>query len=512
MASPVELAEVVARAEALLFQYQVAAALREFEAAEAIARERTAAAPHVAMATYDLGRVLYAKASCLLREDRVTDALAALDECEGLYASLVGRGRWDTELLIADVHLRRGVANARRGFRVTAVVDFDRGVSTYVGAIDGSPGSRPDSSRNFARALALNAHKGCFWLDPDLAVASADRAIGMYLSPGLPDIGQDPTHAIRLCEASEVASEIHGAHGRSHIGLEADHIGIRTARKRVDANDPEATRFLAEALARAAMHLVALGKSGEAARPLAEAGRIDPAAVARVVERRHRVQAGDHPALHTLSAALERASARLGSRRVDPSLKSTLVADPVASGPPGTRPPPVVTPSARCHPRLGAVLAMDLAGLAAELLPIDVMAGTRLGLEAHFLLAAASRAQTAALRYQFSEYGETWARVLLDLSRAWQAKESLPLALDLAQWSFAAAYYLDGSSPAIGADGTVYVAAANGDLYALTAPATGTTGVVRWVTHVEDQVLSSPAIGADGTVYIASVDGRLSAF
>ena len=80
------------------------------------------------------------------------------------------------------------------------------------------------------------------------------------------------------------------------------------------------------------------------------------------------------------------------------------------------------------------------------------------------------------------------------------------------KWSFSPGYYLESSSPALGADGTVYVAATNGDLYALTAPATGTTGVVRWVTHVEDEVDSSPSIGGDGTVYITSVDGRLSAF
>jgi outer membrane protein assembly factor BamB len=80
------------------------------------------------------------------------------------------------------------------------------------------------------------------------------------------------------------------------------------------------------------------------------------------------------------------------------------------------------------------------------------------------------------------------------------------------KWSFSPGYLLDSSSPALGADGTVYIAATNGDLYALTAPATGTTGVVRWVTHVEDEVDSSPSIGGDGTVYITSVDGRLSAF
>lgn len=63
------------------------------------------------------------------------------------------------------------------------------------------------------------------------------------------------------------------------------------------------------------------------------------------------------------------------------------------------------------------------------------------------------------------------------------------------------------SSPAIGADGTVYVGSSDGRLYALN-PANGS---VRWQFNVRAFVTSSPAIGADGTIYFGAGDGRLYA-
>ena len=67
------------------------------------------------------------------------------------------------------------------------------------------------------------------------------------------------------------------------------------------------------------------------------------------------------------------------------------------------------------------------------------------------------------------------------------------------------------SSPAIGADGTVYVGSSDNKLYAISPPASGTTGVLKWSFTAGNDVSSSPAIGADGTVYVGSYDGRLYA-
>jgi outer membrane protein assembly factor BamB len=65
------------------------------------------------------------------------------------------------------------------------------------------------------------------------------------------------------------------------------------------------------------------------------------------------------------------------------------------------------------------------------------------------------------------------------------------------------------SSPAIGADGAVYVASQDGKLYALD----GLTGGKRWSYPLlpYGDSTNSPAIGADGTVYAAAASGPLIA-
>ncbi len=71
------------------------------------------------------------------------------------------------------------------------------------------------------------------------------------------------------------------------------------------------------------------------------------------------------------------------------------------------------------------------------------------------------------------------------------------------------------SSPALGADGTVYFgvqagttqADASGRVIALT-PA----GAVKWSVTLPDWVDATPAIGADGTIYVGCWDGKLYAF
>ncbi len=56
------------------------------------------------------------------------------------------------------------------------------------------------------------------------------------------------------------------------------------------------------------------------------------------------------------------------------------------------------------------------------------------------------------------------------------------------------------TSPAIGADGTVYVGSHDGKVYALN----GVTGAKQWEFLTVSWVHSSPAIGVDGTVYVGS--------
>ncbi|MHB1846007.1 MAG: choice-of-anchor D domain-containing protein [Deltaproteobacteria bacterium] len=62
-------------------------------------------------------------------------------------------------------------------------------------------------------------------------------------------------------------------------------------------------------------------------------------------------------------------------------------------------------------------------------------------------------------------------------------------------------------SPAVGADGTVFVGSTDGNFYAIN----GTTGALKWKYTVGAAINSSPAIGTDGTVYFAADDGNLYA-
>ena len=52
------------------------------------------------------------------------------------------------------------------------------------------------------------------------------------------------------------------------------------------------------------------------------------------------------------------------------------------------------------------------------------------------------------------------------------------------------------SSPAVGADQTIYFGSGNGNFYALT-PA----GTEKWSFQTGAEIQSSPAIGSDGTIY-----------
>ena len=62
------------------------------------------------------------------------------------------------------------------------------------------------------------------------------------------------------------------------------------------------------------------------------------------------------------------------------------------------------------------------------------------------------------------------------------------------------------SSPAIGADGTVYVGSHDSNLYALNPD-----GTEKWSFTAGKAVSSSPAIGADGTIYVGSHDNNFYA-
>ena len=63
------------------------------------------------------------------------------------------------------------------------------------------------------------------------------------------------------------------------------------------------------------------------------------------------------------------------------------------------------------------------------------------------------------------------------------------------------------SSPAVGADGTIFFGSTDGNFYALD----GQTGQLKFKVPVGQPINSSPAIGSDGTVYFSADDGNLYA-
>ena len=65
-------------------------------------------------------------------------------------------------------------------------------------------------------------------------------------------------------------------------------------------------------------------------------------------------------------------------------------------------------------------------------------------------------------------------------------------------WEFQTGEILS-SSPAIGADGTVYIGSYDDNLYAINPD-----GTKKWAFDIGDDVDSSPAIGSDGTIYVGS--------
>ena len=67
------------------------------------------------------------------------------------------------------------------------------------------------------------------------------------------------------------------------------------------------------------------------------------------------------------------------------------------------------------------------------------------------------------------------------------------------------------SSPALGADGTIYVGSNDDNLYALTDNGVGSV-YTKWTYATQGDISSSPAIGADGTLYVGSIDNNLYAF
>jgi hypothetical protein len=107
----------------------------------------------------------------------------------------------------------------------------------------------------------------------------------------------------------------------------------------------------------------------------------------------------------------------------------------------------IIIPSQRSALSVAPAYAARLATTAIEVFPTSPVDGIRIGLEAHYLFAAASNAQHPELRYAFRDYGPNWARVLLAIAAAFEARNNLKMALDVASWAAGAARQLQLMPP-----------------------------------------------------------------
>jgi tetratricopeptide (TPR) repeat protein len=427
-------AQLTAEAEALRQAGNHAAALPRFTEAMAIAAQLAEANPGDHRPARQRASILYSLGSVHLALDNYADAVTALDECEQVYQDLGSGGVVDAGRLIADVKARRARVKLAQGRGVSAILDLDEAVVSYRMLFTGS--DNDENALDLARVLTFNAEAQFVCGDPDVAVASADHAIRLYLSRAAA-ANNDPRgpgmHTGYFCQAAELAAEIHGIYGRFEPAVAAGEMVIEMLRPNAGpGGSPAGRRWLATALARKSVHLEATGERRhrrEASSLMAESIALD--AVAGPAKKLSWERARARGMQVTLTEALAVADRELGPGRVRPQLLEVVTA-PAMQG-------TIVGPSDRCAPQLGAGFGSELAGIAVDLLPRAPDAGLRIGVEAHSLLAVCSRENPPYLRYQFAEFGVPWARLLLACCQSLAAMDdqawALPLAIDLVGWN-----------------------------------------------------------------------------
>jgi outer membrane protein assembly factor BamB len=112
-------------------------------------------------------------------------------------------------------------------------------------------------------------------------------------------------------------------------------------------------------------------------------------------------------------------------------------------------------------------------------------------------------------RYQTGNYVESSPAVAADGTIYVGSKDSCLYAINpdgSLKWRYQTGGYIFALSPSVAADGTVYVGSCDGYLYAVNS-----SGSLRWRYQIGVYLISSPAVAADGTVCVGSVDSCLYA-
>jgi tetratricopeptide (TPR) repeat protein len=424
-------AELTEAAAGLQRRGRLAQALTFYTEALDIAEKLARADPADDRPIRQRASILYALGALHIDADRWNVAVTVLEDSEKAYRELAGRGAGGIEPLIADVKARRASARMLGGRGASAVLEVDEAVSYHRSLTAGQQTAA--RSLDMARILTSNAVILDRFGDPDLAVASADRAIRLYTSladaiNAAPDLDFQFEY---LLAVADVAARIHSASGRLDRALEADDLAIHAARALATAGGSAEATALAVRLTRKGLHLRAAGRPvrrDEATACLAEGSALD-AAAALLATAEWEQAANIGPPL-TLAMALEDAELTLGRGRVQTELLDA-VAPAAGCG--------ILSPSGRCSDEAARTHAGELGGIAIDLLPRSAVSGLRIGLEAHYLFAVSTRRDAPVVRHQFDSSGIPWARLLLVCCRVLDGMKeewALPLALDLASWNF----------------------------------------------------------------------------
>lgn len=357
---------------------------------------------NTANALYFLGNVYFARR-------RFKAAIKVLNRSEAIYRKLDEAKFLSAAPLIADVQMRRARVMAAEGRGASAAVEADEAVSTYL-ALTGAKADHP-MSRDLARILAGNGIVLAWYGDPDLAVGSADRAVRIYVTQrsksGKLEISTDEIGD--FSDAAARAALIHLQQGRQSVALEAAQVAMQLGAPEDDADFVSQT---AQSFIKT--KLLAPDESNQLAdvltqRLTGDAQRLRPALQ------------GDRLKLTTFADALAQSGMDDGGE-----LAAALTL-PVLDC-------KIVTPSQRAANSQASDFARSLAGIAADLMPAQPDNAIRIGLEAHYLFAAASRSQQDSPEATFQNIGPHWGRLLIALSAAFEARRDPVMALDLAAW------------------------------------------------------------------------------
>src|SRR6202046_3228650 len=187
-----------------------------------IAERLARADPAEGRALWRGGSILSRLGSLHIDAERWNVAVTVLEDAEKTWRELARRGAAGVEPLIADVKARRARARMLGGRGASAVLEGDEAVLYHRGL----PASQQTTARSLdlARILTSNAVILDRFGDPDLAVASADRAIRLFPSladaiNAAPDLDFQFDH---LLAVADIATRIHSSSGRLDQALEAD--------------------------------------------------------------------------------------------------------------------------------------------------------------------------------------------------------------------------------------------------------------------------------------------------